>query len=480
MFILPVYGHTDVVVYNGNPVEIFWSEYGNYQYQVEVYQLIGEDEVNVFTSDWITDNHIELDIDMESSYRWDVYIKEVGKECGDQFQCFHIESGYFDFYQLPDEEIPAVEDDHITEDVEDTPVEEVLGVTTEYIPKEEYKPKKEDKEPLVEKSIGVNVCNFNYNIEKESFEYVDCNIALPTVSSSTYYKYNDMYISNVKGSYQESVTVNIQNIVCSKFDILHPNTWFGCDMNVVSTDSYDVKLDHEVYFFNKGKIFSPKGYIFQPNYFEISLILDEFPSDIVYKGYFSVMHRGEWLDKEVVFKEGVNFDEINYERDSKAIYSFPFNKLVDVNQWHGCTVYQCPHCGIDFASVKDNIYASGNGVVVSSKSSTPYSECGDSGKSIVVKLDTGQYMSYMHLDSIKVREGEEFVRGDLLGVSGNTGMYNCQALGYHLHFELRDSRWQSSHVDPVPYIDVDWGLIRTNKASVFPGRLSGDNPHPNY
>ena len=123
---------------------------------------------------------------------------------------------------------------------------------------------------------------------------------------------------------------------------------------------------------------------------------------------------------------------------------------------------------------------SGDGVVVSAKQSTPYSECGNSGRAIVVKLDSGQYMSYMHLDSIRVKNGDIVKRGDLLAVSGNTGTFNCQPLGYHLHFELREGRWQSSHIDPVPYLSVNWNLIPTNKANIFPGRLSGDNPHPRF
>jgi hypothetical protein len=27
---------------------------------------------------------------------------------------------------------------------------------------------------------------------------------------------------------------------------------------------------------------------------------------------------------------------------------------------------------------------------------------------------------------------------------------------------------------------VNWNLVRTNKADLFPKRLSGDNPHPKF
>ena len=51
-------------------------------------------------------------------------------------------------------------------------------------------------------------------------------------------------------------------------------------------------------------------------------------------------------------------------------------------------------------------------------------------------------------------------------------------LNYRIHFETRLNRNQSSHVDPVKYISVNWEEVPTLGASKYPGRLSGDNPHP--
>ena len=74
-------------------------------------------------------------------------------------------------------------------------------------------------------------------------------------------------------------------------------------------------------------------------------------------------------------KGKVNFKENESKNSSSSgIYNFPFSKILNVNQWHGCTAYQCPHKGIDFAAVKDNIYASDNGVVVSKGYDTYYGE----------------------------------------------------------------------------------------------------------
>lgn len=477
LFLIPISAHSDIVVFNGNPVEIVWSEYGEgYEYMVEIYQYKSEEELLIYTSEWILESSVQVEIWEEGSYIWRVYIKEIGKECDEEHQCFNIETGYFDFYFPPSipEKPPLIVEEEVVE--LDPPVGEILGVTTEYVAKDEFKPEEEDKEEVEEEGES-NECSYSYILSKKKYILDKCTVDLPSISESTYSKYNEQYVVSSQGTYQDTLTIHINDIVCSKFDLLHPSTWFGCEENVVNRHEYKVDLNHEVYFFNNG-IIPPTNYSFSKNSFEISKVLSSLPTDLIFKGYFSLKHRGEWLDQELVFKKSTSFEEV--EDSSSGIYSFPFKRLIPVNQWHGCTRYQCPHAGIDFASGKDNIYASGDGMVVSAKQSTPYSECGNSGKAIVLKLDTGQYMSYMHLDSIRVKSEDVVKRGDLLAVSGNTGTYNCQALGYHLHFELREGRWQASHIDPVPYIDIDWNLIHTNKKDIFPGRLSGDNPHPSF
>ena len=67
-----------------------------------------------------------------------------------------------------------------------------------------------------------------------------------------------------------------------------------------------------------------------------------------------------------------------------------------------------------------------------------------------------------------------------MGLTGNTGKWNCQNLGYHLHFETRKERISSSHVNPVQYINADWNQVPTLNYKTYPGRLTGENPHPNF
>jgi murein DD-endopeptidase MepM/ murein hydrolase activator NlpD len=70
-----------------------------------------------------------------------------------------------------------------------------------------------------------------------------------------------------------------------------------------------------------------------------------------------------------------------------------------------------------------------------------------SGFGNVVWLDHGGSILtvYAHLSTIRVRQGERVRRGEVLGLSGQTG----DATAPHLHFEV----WRGGHeVDPVPLL----------------------------
>lgn len=70
-----------------------------------------------------------------------------------------------------------------------------------------------------------------------------------------------------------------------------------------------------------------------------------------------------------------------------------------------------------------------------------------SGFGNVVWLDHGGTILsvYAHLSTIRVRQGQHLRRGEVLGLSGQTG----DATAPHLHFEI----WRGGHeVDPVPLL----------------------------
>lgn len=159
-------------------------------------------------------------------------------------------------------------------------------------------------------------------------------------------------------------------------------------------------------------------------------------------------------------------------------FIFPFTKPVGVSQWHGNTAFQKPHTGIDFSVAKEETRAIGNGTVVGKGYDTYYGECHSGGNFLTIQHENGMYSVYFHLEQSYVKVGNKVKKGEMIAKTGNSGSWNCQPLAYHLHFETRKSRSQSTHVNPVEYIEQDWNLIPTANYKKYPGRLTGENPHP--
>ncbi len=87
------------------------------------------------------------------------------------------------------------------------------------------------------------------------------------------------------------------------------------------------------------------------------------------------------------------------------------------------------HTGTDFmADVGTPVYASASGKVV--KVSTGWS--GGYGNQIVIDHGGGRATRYAHLSKINVDIGQNVGKGEVIGLSGNTG----RSTGPHLHFEV--------------------------------------------
>ncbi len=102
------------------------------------------------------------------------------------------------------------------------------------------------------------------------------------------------------------------------------------------------------------------------------------------------------------------------------------------------------HMGIDLASTANSpIEASNNGIVVFAERNGIYG--------LTVILDHGQGLAslYGHLSSINVKVGDSVKRGDIIGISGQTGL----AGGDHLHFSVLV---HGTFVDPVEWWDPHW------------------------
>lgn len=102
------------------------------------------------------------------------------------------------------------------------------------------------------------------------------------------------------------------------------------------------------------------------------------------------------------------------------------------------------HQGVDYAMAEgSSVFATADGTVreVSDKNSTM-------GKTIVIDHGNGYRTSYSHLLSTLVRRGQKVQRGDVIALSGNSGL----SLAPHLHYEVR---YNDLRVDPIHYFFME-------------------------
>jgi len=118
------------------------------------------------------------------------------------------------------------------------------------------------------------------------------------------------------------------------------------------------------------------------------------------------------------------------------------------------------HKGVDYrASVGTSVYAAVGGEVVHAGRHV-YKKGWGFALGIHVIIDNnrftdgtaGLWAGYCHLSSVSVRVGQRVAKGDLVGISGNTG----NSTGPHLHFQILSSRtWNPiKHKNPQKWIDA--------------------------
>ncbi len=103
-----------------------------------------------------------------------------------------------------------------------------------------------------------------------------------------------------------------------------------------------------------------------------------------------------------------------------------------------------PHQGIDYTIPEGTrVFATADGVIKSySLSST------STGKSVVINHGNGYETHYNHLSKIDIPRNRRVKRGDIIGMSGNTGL----SLTPHLHYEVR---YNDQRVDPIHYFFME-------------------------
>lgn len=104
--------------------------------------------------------------------------------------------------------------------------------------------------------------------------------------------------------------------------------------------------------------------------------------------------------------------------------------------------YTIAHKGVDFrARIGTPVFAPNRGVVRIAKSFTVY------GKTIVIDHGLGVQTFLMHLSKISVVPGQLFLRGQRIGLSGDSGY----ATGPHLHLSVKIA---GISIDPIKFFDI--------------------------
>jgi murein DD-endopeptidase MepM/ murein hydrolase activator NlpD len=110
------------------------------------------------------------------------------------------------------------------------------------------------------------------------------------------------------------------------------------------------------------------------------------------------------------------------------------------------------HMGQDFSvPYGTNIYATGDGTVIESGWNS-----GGFGNCVVIDHGYGLQTTYGHLSQILVVKGTNVKRGDLIGISGSTGLSN----GPHLHYQIEKF---GQHVNPIYYFNRDLTVEQFNE-----------------
>ncbi len=105
---------------------------------------------------------------------------------------------------------------------------------------------------------------------------------------------------------------------------------------------------------------------------------------------------------------------------------------------HPITKERKVHNGVDIAvPIGTHLYSAVDGTVILAA----YSE--SAGNWVKVQTDTGWTVIFMHMDSLTVSTGQQVMRGDHLGYSGNTG----RSTGPHLHLEVRNP--EDEPINPI-------------------------------
>ncbi len=153
---------------------------------------------------------------------------------------------------------------------------------------------------------------------------------------------------------------------------------------------------------------------------------------------------------ESYFKLQESIDTLDWHRNNiPAIQPIINNDLTLLTTSYGMRIHPFyrtlySHQGVDFTlPTGSSVFATADGWVKHTANNQT-----TSGKVITIDHGNGYETTYSHLDNIKVRRGTYVRRGDVIALSGNTGL----SLAPHLHYEIK---YNGTRVDPIHYFFME-------------------------
>ncbi|MEZ9042529.1 MULTISPECIES: peptidoglycan DD-metalloendopeptidase family protein [unclassified Vibrio] len=151
------------------------------------------------------------------------------------------------------------------------------------------------------------------------------------------------------------------------------------------------------------------------------------------KEYVSAFY---YLGSDIEFFAMRGADDNIYNENGYKInndYVFPLAKhyrvssSFDLNRKHPITNRIAPHFGTDYATpIGTKVHSLSDGIVLKSR----YNRF--AGNYLTIKHADGNYARYLHLSERHVLAGEYITKGQIIGLTGNSG----RTTGPHLHLEL--------------------------------------------
>jgi len=154
------------------------------------------------------------------------------------------------------------------------------------------------------------------------------------------------------------------------------------------------------------------------------------------------------ISENISTKDGVIIYEVLGKYSPVAYFNqkfiYPLDEIINVGAFgnirkDGDVTIQ--HLGVDLDAIEGtSVYAINDGKVALVQGLTVY------GNTVIIDHGLGIYSLYLHLSEFKVSEGEMVERGELIGLSGNTGW----SVGPHLHLSIK---LNGASVDPLKFIE---------------------------